>query len=75
MLVPTIEDLNIVALLEDVLEAGPTRGETGTVVHDFGVGAYLVEFSDLDGQNYALSTLRAEQLLLLHSVAHAEIED
>ena len=67
-----INDLDVVALLEDVPSEHLTRGETGTVVFDYGDGVYLVEFSDNLGQTYAMLELRAEQLLVLHKTALAE---
>jgi hypothetical protein len=68
-----IKELDVVALLEDVPSEHLTRGETGTVVLDFGDGVYLIEFSDNLGQTYAIVELHAEQLLVLHKTALAEI--
>jgi hypothetical protein len=68
-----IKELDFVALLEDVPSEHLTRGETGTVVFDFEDGVYLVEFSDNLGQTYAMPELRAEQLLVLHKAALAQV--
>ena len=68
-----INEFDVVALLGDIPAEHLTRGETGTVVFDFGDGVYLVEFSDNLGQTYALVELRAEQLLLLHHIERAEV--
>ena len=68
-----IKELDIVALLEDIPAEHLTRGETGTVVFDFGDGTYLVEFSDNLGQTYAMLELRTERLLLLHHIERAEV--
>ena len=68
-----INELSVVALLEDVPSEHLTRGETGTVVFDFGDGVYLVEFSDKLGQTFAVTELRAQQMLPLHSTALAEV--
>lgn len=67
-----IKLLDAVALLSDVPEEKLHRGETGTVVEDFGDGCYLVEFSDNFGRTYALPELKANQLLVLHTVPFAE---
>ena len=59
--------LAVVALLEDLPVHGLRRGQVGTIVEEFGQGAYEVEFSDGDGQTYAMAALRADQLMkLLH---------
>ena len=68
-----LKDLDVVALLCDVPNEHLTRGETGTVVFDFGDGIYLVEFADKGGETYSVVELRAEQLLLLHMHERAEI--
>lgn len=58
-----------VALLVDIPEQGLTRGQIGTVVEKLRRGteeALLVEFSDNDGQSYAMAVLQAGQLMPLH---------
>jgi hypothetical protein len=58
-----------VALLVDLPEHGLTRGETGTVIEHLQAGseeAVLVEFSDDDGQAYAVLDLKPDQLVVLH---------
>ncbi|EHJ11092.1 hypothetical protein CWATWH0003_4129 [Crocosphaera watsonii WH 0003] len=43
------------------------KGQVGTVVEIYKNGeAYEVEFSDNNGQTYALVTLTSEQLICLH---------
>jgi hypothetical protein len=43
------------------------QGQVGTVVEEYKKGeAYEVEFSDENGQTYALVTLKPEQLICLH---------
>ncbi|HAC65708.1 MAG TPA: DUF4926 domain-containing protein [Cyanothece sp. UBA12306] len=43
------------------------KGQVGTVVEIYKNGeAYEVEFSDHNGQTYALVTIRAQQLICLH---------
>ncbi len=42
------------------------QGQVGTVIDVLGEGAaFEVEFSDLDGQDYAMLTVRAENLMPL----------
>lgn len=58
-----------VALVADLPEKGLTRGQLGTVVEKLGAepdGAFLVEFSDEDGQAYAFAELRPDQVIVLH---------
>jgi hypothetical protein len=57
-----------VALIVDVPEQGLSRGQIGTVVeylHE-GAGVLLVEFSDDQGQTYAMADLTPDQLIVLH---------
>ncbi|MBI3210707.1 MAG: DUF4926 domain-containing protein [Candidatus Solibacter usitatus] len=61
-----MELLSVVAVLEDVPHKGLIRGQVGTVVETLGLGVYEVEFSDDSGQAYALTALRASQLMRLH---------
>ena len=61
--------LAVVALTEDLPGEGLTRGQIGTVVEQLdrnGEHALLVEFSDEEGQTYALTPVRPDQLLTLH---------
>jgi hypothetical protein len=68
----SIEILDTVALKEDVAEFGLTAGEVGAVVEVLGDGAaFEVEFCDNDGATYALHTLRAGQLIPLHTRGQA----
>ncbi|MBV8883902.1 MAG: DUF4926 domain-containing protein [Chroococcidiopsidaceae cyanobacterium CP_BM_RX_35] len=57
---------DVVALLLDQPEVGLYRGQVGTVVEEYEPGVFEVEFSDPNGRAYALETLHAEQLLVLH---------
>jgi hypothetical protein len=63
---PEIEMHAVVALTEDLPEAGLVRGQTGTVVETWAPGEYEVEFCDDGGKTYASVALRAEQLMRLH---------
>lgn len=65
---------NVVALLEqqpaEDFESGRSltlrRGQIGTVVVVYPDGACEVEFADPQGRTFALATLKAKQLMLLH---------
>ncbi|MFB2920220.1 MULTISPECIES: DUF4926 domain-containing protein [Aerosakkonema] len=58
--------LDVVALIEDMPELGLYRGQVGTIVEVYEPGVFEVEFSDLNGRAYAIETLNANQLMLLH---------
>ena len=56
-----------IALLVDMPEHGLTRGEIGTVVEHLGAAeAVLVEFSDDNGETYAMVDLFPDQIVVLH---------
>jgi len=61
-----IQNLDLVALIVDLPSEQLYRGHVGTVVHVYTPGTFEVEFVDETGQTYGLTTLRADQLLLLH---------
>lgn len=65
---------DVVALLSDKPEIGLCRGQVGTIVEEYEPGVYEVEFSNSSGQAYALETLRAEQLLILHHQPVMQLE-
>ncbi|MBZ5619491.1 MAG: DUF4926 domain-containing protein [Acidobacteriia bacterium] len=63
-----------VALTEDLPDRKLTRGQIGTVVEHLereGEHALLVEFSDEQGQTYAMADLRPDQLIVLHRKTEA----
>jgi hypothetical protein len=62
---PELKLLDVVAIIEDALEHDLVRGQMGTIVEVFEPGEYLIEFSDTNGEMYALVSLRADQLMLL----------
>ena len=67
-----IELLDTVALTEDVPSLNLTTGEVGAVVDVLGDGeAFEVEFCDPSGMTYGLYTLRANQLIPLHTRGQA----
>jgi hypothetical protein len=57
---------DIVALKNDLPEYHLIAGQVGTIVEIIAPEVYEVEFSDDDGQTYAMQTLPANQLLKLH---------
>ena len=61
-----IQLLDVVALIQDLPEHGLQRGQVGTVVELLAPDAFEVEFSNNDGQTYALLALHANQLMVLH---------
>ncbi len=58
--------LDVVALLEDVPNCHLYRGQVGTIVEVYEPEVFEVEFSNLNGQAYAIETLSAEQLMVLY---------
>jgi hypothetical protein len=58
--------LDTVALLEDIPELNLQRGQVGTIVEVYEPQAFEIEFVDFQGHTYALETLNASQLILLH---------
>lgn len=67
-----INEYDIVALMEEVSATHPEtqqpvllrRGQVGTVLMGFD-DAFLVDFSDSEGQTYAMETIPAQKLMLL----------
>lgn len=60
-----IDELDVVALTDDLPEKGLRRGQVGTVVMVHASDVFEVEFSDNQGHTYAMLTLKAEQLIVL----------
>ncbi|MFZ2727813.1 MAG: DUF4926 domain-containing protein [Methylococcaceae bacterium] len=58
--------LDVVALLENIPNAQLYRGQVGTIVEVYEPDIFEVEFCDTQGQTYAVQSLTANQLLLLH---------
>ena len=61
-----IKLLDVVALLENVPEVGLRQGQVGTIVEEYEPEVFEVEFSDTSGRAYAIETLNAKQLMVLH---------
>lgn len=64
--------LDVVALIENLPELGLYRGQVGTIVEVYEPGIFEVEFSDQQGQTYALETLSEQQIMVLHHQPFAE---
>jgi hypothetical protein len=62
----TLNLLDIVALKIPLSEHNLLAGQVGTIVEILAPEVYEVEFSDDDGQTYAMQALPAHQLLKLH---------
>jgi hypothetical protein len=60
--------LDVVALLSDVPAQRLARGQVGTVVELLDASTSLVEFSDEQGQAYAVAPCPRSELLTLHYV-------
>jgi hypothetical protein len=66
LLMAEMEMHSVVALIEDLPEAGLVRGQVGTIVESWAPGVYEVEFCDHNGVTYAMVALKPEQVMLLH---------
>jgi Domain of unknown function (DUF4926) len=64
--------LDVIALVENLPELGLYRGHVGTIVEVYEPGVFEVEFSDMQGQTYALETLTDKQVMVLHHQPIAE---
>jgi hypothetical protein len=58
--------LDVVSLLQDLPELGLIRGQVGTIVEMYELDVFEVEFIDSNGRTYALETLSASVLTILH---------
>ncbi|MBD2233158.1 DUF4926 domain-containing protein [Phormidium tenue] len=58
--------LDVVALKEDLPANNLAAGQVGTLVESLAPDVYEVDFSDDDGQTYAMVPLHTSQLLKLH---------
>jgi len=56
---------DVVTLIEDIPERELYRGQVGTLVEQYEPNVFEVEFSDKQGQTYALATLNASKLMVL----------
>jgi len=58
--------LDVVALVEDAPQHRLSRGQVGTIVEVLGPDIFEVEFADNNGRTYATTSLRGDQLMVLH---------
>lgn len=69
----TIKEYDLVALAEDVLATHKTthqpillrRGQMGTVLMSFDHQAFLIDFTDQQGNTFAMETIESAKLLRL----------
>lgn len=62
----SFEMLDVVALTENIPERNLCRGQVGTIVEILEPDVFLVEFSNDEGQAYAMLSLQMEQVMALH---------
>ncbi len=67
-----IQLLDVVALTENLPKYRLIRGQVGTVVEQLAPHVYEVEFSDDDGQTYAMCALQTKQMMVLHYSTRTE---
>lgn len=70
----TINEIDVVALTQDLPELGLKKGETGTVVDILESGVFLVEFSNENGEMIALESLKREQITLVNSYSQEKYQ-
>lgn len=63
-----MKQFDTVALIMDLPKLNLYRGQVDTIVEEYEENAFEVEFIDLNGKTYALETLQASQLMLLHQM-------
>jgi hypothetical protein len=66
-----MKTLEVVALTTDLPEKHLRRGQVGKVVELLAPGVVEVEFSDLDGNPYAMCALPESSLMDLHHIPDA----
>jgi hypothetical protein len=64
----TINEIDIVALTQDLPKLGLNKGQAGTVVDISESGVFLVEFSNEKGEMIFLESLKREQITLVTSL-------
>jgi hypothetical protein len=67
--------LNVVALIQDLPELNLYRGNVGTIVEEYEPNVFEVEFSDTNGQAYAIETLNASQLMTIQATGEDDWSD
>ncbi len=71
-MISSLKLLDVVALIENLPELDLYRGQVGTIVEVYEPGVFEVDFSDMQGQTYALETLSDKQVMVLHHQSLAE---
>ena len=66
-----MKTLEVVALTNDVPDKHLRRGQVGTIVEILAPGVAEVEFSDLEGNTYAMCAVPESNLLVLHHIPDA----
>jgi hypothetical protein len=61
-----IQLLDVVALTDDLPEQSLKRGQVGTVVEELAPDVFEVEFCDDQGRTYAMTAVRAPQMMVLY---------
>ena len=61
-----IKEFDVVALLYDLPERQLVAGQVGTVIEILDDGVFEIEFSNEQGETYALLALKEDQLMPLH---------
>ncbi|MGE3310149.1 MAG: DUF4926 domain-containing protein [Limisphaerales bacterium] len=61
-----IHELDVVALLADRSDRGLVAGQVGTVIQALADDHFEVEFSGDDGRPYAMLSVPARELMVLH---------
>jgi hypothetical protein len=65
--------LDVIALTEDIMEEGLSRGQVGTIVETHHDGAAEVEFLDESGRTFAIVTIQPDQMMVLHRAPAREL--
>jgi hypothetical protein len=63
------DELDIIALKADRPDLGLKAGEEGTIVMKFDDQNFLVEFADNEGVEYAMPTLKADEVEIVWRIA------
>lgn len=63
----TINNLDVVALLNELPQQNLLRGQIGTVIEKYTETDFEVEFSDNGGKTIAMVLLNTENIMLLHN--------
>ncbi len=61
-----VNNLDVVALIDDLPHENLRRGHVGTVVEQLAEDTVEVEFSDAEGRAYALLPIAKSKLMVLH---------